>query len=329
MQLFATSGMADMGYVYLLFIAAAATAVGILAAAIWGATTLVKEKRDVPAWVMCLLAILIPLAAAWPVAVFVVCLVLMSMFLLGPIYALPLAVVGRIYHRIGPIAAAAGLLVMSSLALEPMRLLTGAPSSYVTEEEAEAEDDGEPLPPRPSSPIAAVWFAALAVTLEAAVEVLARRTPPIQFIHRSSARLLLVGDFGPDELEAKTGLQPSECLPKGEWVDRFQAARIVTRWRLDSGRADDAPLEDHLRGLLGRLDAVVDRKTLVEAIRLYHGRVELYARGADARSGLRLPSDLLAGLARYGLDATFSTRPARLGDVPFPEESTGGRSRNA
>ncbi|WP_188584106.1 DUF4279 domain-containing protein [Azorhizobium oxalatiphilum] len=69
---------------------------------------------------------------------------------------------------------------------------------------------------------------------------------------RAYAYFRVVGDFDPGAITSAIGLAPSEAWARGETFQRSGRSLIrrADCWRLDSGLAETAPMDDHVAALL-------------------------------------------------------------------------------
>ena len=125
------------------------------------------------------------------------------------------------------------------------------------------------------------------------------------------AELIFVGDgVDPDKITSVTGVEPSQAYRKGDVIEKQpEQVRHKGLWRLRSGVAPDRPLDEHIHGLLDRLEsgvaAISELARGGQHAKLYCG---LFTEGAPVGTGVevRLESDTLRRMADTG--APFELR---------------------
>jgi len=124
------------------------------------------------------------------------------------------------------------------------------------------------------------------------------------------AYLTVVGDFRPESVTAKLGLEPSEAWKKGDQNERTHLERKFSRWSIDSRLERSASLEDHVRDVLEQVLPNADQirqvatecKVWVQLVGFFHNNLsgvrngsgtDLRIGAAEHRRGLRLLLSLL------------------------------------
>ncbi len=120
-----------------------------------------------------------------------------------------------------------------------------------------------------------------------------------------SAYLTLVGDFDPNEISVRLGLQPTRSWRKGEINPRTQYERNHSRWSLAS-RVDQAvclekQVSDVLEQIRPHSEAVANIRATID------GGLQLVAYLHTSYPGFALENEVLAELGRMklGIDCDF------------------------
>ena len=119
------------------------------------------------------------------------------------------------------------------------------------------------------------------------------------------AYLTVVGDFRPESVTAKLGLEPSEAWKKGDQNERTHLERKFSRWSIDSRLERSASLEDHVRDVLEQVLPNADQirqvatecKVWVQLVGFFHNNYP----------GFGMDRELISGLAQLniGVDCDF------------------------
>lgn len=113
----------------------------------------------------------------------------------------------------------------------------------------------------------------------------------------------VTGEFVPDELTRRLGVEPDEAWQKGELHPRSGAARRFSRWSLESRLDHESSLEAHIADVLAQMDANID--AFVAVSREHGGVMQLVGYFHSGYPGLHFDAATVTGLARYGLSVDF------------------------
>jgi Domain of unknown function (DUF4279) len=119
------------------------------------------------------------------------------------------------------------------------------------------------------------------------------------------AYLTVVGDFRPESVTAKLGLEPSETWKKGEQNERTHLERKFSRWSIDSRLERSASLEDHVRDVLEQVLPNADQ--IRQVATEYKVWVQLVGFFHNNYPGFGMDRELISGLAQLnvGVDCDF------------------------
>jgi hypothetical protein len=119
------------------------------------------------------------------------------------------------------------------------------------------------------------------------------------------AYLTIVGDFRPESVTAKLGLEPSETWKKGDRNERTHLERKFSRWSIDSRLERSASLEDHVRDVLEQVLPNADQ--IRQVATEYKVWVQLVGFFHNNYPGFGMDRELISGLAQLnvGVDCDF------------------------
>jgi hypothetical protein len=119
------------------------------------------------------------------------------------------------------------------------------------------------------------------------------------------AYLTVVGDFRPESVTAKLGLEPSEVWKKGDRNERTHLERKLSRWSIDSRLERSASLEDHVRDVLKQVLPNADQ--IRQVATEYKVWVQLVGFFHNNYPGFGMDRELISGLAQLnvGVDCDF------------------------
>jgi hypothetical protein len=119
------------------------------------------------------------------------------------------------------------------------------------------------------------------------------------------AYLTVVGDFRPESVTAKLGLERSEAWKKGDRNERTHLERKFSRWSIDSRLERSASLEDHVRDVLEQVLPNADR--IRQVATEYKVWVQLVGFFYNNYPGFGMDRELISGLAQLnvGVDCDF------------------------
>jgi hypothetical protein len=115
----------------------------------------------------------------------------------------------------------------------------------------------------------------------------------------------VTGEFDPQKITARLGLQPTVCWNKGDRNERTQLERKFSRWslytRLDRGMA----LETHVDDVIEQLEPA--REKVVDLLQSVEGGVTLVGHFHRDYPGLYFDASTIARLAtlKLGMDMDF------------------------
>jgi hypothetical protein len=119
------------------------------------------------------------------------------------------------------------------------------------------------------------------------------------------AYLTVVGDFRPESVTAKLGLEPSETWKKGDRNERTHLERKFSRWSIDSRLERSASLEDHVRDVLEQV--LPNAEQIRQVATEYKVWVQLVGFFHNNYPGFGMDRELISGLAQLnlGVDCDF------------------------
>jgi hypothetical protein len=119
------------------------------------------------------------------------------------------------------------------------------------------------------------------------------------------AYLTVVGDFRPESVTAKLGLEPSEAWKKGDRNERTHLERKFSRWSIESRLERSASLEDHVRDVLEQVLPNADQ--IRQVTTEYKVWVQLVGFFHNNYPGFGMDRELISGLAQLnvGVDCDF------------------------
>ena len=128
------------------------------------------------------------------------------------------------------------------------------------------------------------------------------------------AYITVVGDFDPETISARIGLQPGEAWRKGDRNERSHLERQFSQWSLDSRLERSASLEYHVKDVLEQALPRADQFRLVGGE--YEVGVQLVGYFYNDYPGFGIDQVSISELARLnvGIDCDFYT------SIPMPEK---------
>jgi hypothetical protein len=113
------------------------------------------------------------------------------------------------------------------------------------------------------------------------------------------AYLTVVGDFDPETITARVGLQSSEAWAKGERNERTHRERKFSRWSLDSRLDRSASLEAHVKDVLEQ--ALPKAEQFRQVADEYQVGLQLVGYFYNDYPGFGLDQHSISGLARLNV----------------------------
>jgi Domain of unknown function (DUF4279) len=122
------------------------------------------------------------------------------------------------------------------------------------------------------------------------------------------AYLTVVGDFSPESVTTKLGLEPSEAWKKGERKERTHLERKFSRWSIESRLERSASLEDHLKDVLKQL--MPNAEQIRQVGTEYQVWIQLVGIFYKDYPGFGMDKEVISGLAQLniGLGGTIERR---------------------
>ena len=119
------------------------------------------------------------------------------------------------------------------------------------------------------------------------------------------AYLTVVGEFDPETISVRLGLEPSEAWVKGSRNERTHLERKFSRWSLNSRLDHSASLENHVKDVLEQ--SLPKAEKIRELGNEYEVGVQLVGHFYNDYPGFGLDCDVISGLARLnvGIDCDF------------------------
>lgn len=121
--------------------------------------------------------------------------------------------------------------------------------------------------------------------------------------NRQYAYFAVYGDFEPDEITSFAGTAPSESWRKGDIHPRRRHERKQSHWSLRSRLPEEAELEQHILDVLAQME--MNSEAFQDISSRFGGCMQLVGYFHDFYPGLHLETQLVQGLARFGLAMDF------------------------
>jgi hypothetical protein len=117
------------------------------------------------------------------------------------------------------------------------------------------------------------------------------------------AYFTVTNSFEPEEITRRVGIAPTESWRKGDRHPTRDMDRKFSRWSLRSRLSDDCSLEEHITDVLAQLDQ--NTIAFQEIAAEFGGYMQLVGYFHEGYPGLNFDSELVKGLAKYGLGVDF------------------------
>ncbi len=113
----------------------------------------------------------------------------------------------------------------------------------------------------------------------------------------------LNGSFGPADITARVGVEPTKCWRQGDTCPQTLRERNSDRWCLYSRLGRDQTLEAHIVDVLAQLDA--NSQAFRAVTQEFGGTMQLVGYFFREYPGLQFERTVTDGLARYSLAVDF------------------------
>ena len=113
------------------------------------------------------------------------------------------------------------------------------------------------------------------------------------------AYLTITGDFDPEQITTRLGLEPTESWKKGDRNERTHLERKFSRWSLESRLSRSAALENHVRDVVQQADSRAE--ALVEVGNDFECWIQLVGFFHTDYPGFGLDRETISALARLTL----------------------------
>ncbi|HEY1902918.1 MAG TPA: DUF4279 domain-containing protein [Terracidiphilus sp.] len=117
------------------------------------------------------------------------------------------------------------------------------------------------------------------------------------------AYFTIVGEFNPQEISARLGIEPTKSWAKGDLHPLSGSERKFSRWSLYSRLERVRPFEEHIRDVIGQLRSNASGFRSIS--QEFGGAMEVVGYFHAQYPGLSLEKEDIDALAEFGLSVDF------------------------